>query len=71
MAPYTPPEDFNKQVMNKVRLHHHKQQQHYNLTNKLLCALPVQTLLALCTAGLGAWNVCRVYLAFFAPVICK
>ena len=71
MTEYRPSDSFVERVMTDVRRIHVAQQQKQQRVETLLGRLPVRLLLASGAALFGIGNIVRVYLALFAPLLCK
>ena len=70
MSWYVPANDFADKVMVQVRKMERRRQRQLLLTEKLLGALPVRTLLSVAALLGGVWNLLRVYMVL-SPAICK
>jgi hypothetical protein len=71
MSNYTPPVDFVSRVMKDVRAYESRQEAQASLLLRLLEFRSFRWLLSLSAAGIGALNILRIYLALFAPAVCR
>jgi hypothetical protein len=71
MTNYTPSPDFVDRVMHEVRACQHRQKAQPPLVFRLLESRPFRWFLSCSATLIGAWNVARIYLALFAPAVCR
>ena len=71
MTEYQPSDSFVERVMRDVKNIHETEKKRQQRVEKLLGMLPTRLLLTGGATLLGIWNIVRVYLVLFAPVLCK
>jgi hypothetical protein len=69
MSDYAPSPDFVSRVMKSVRDCQSMQQT--PLIFRLLESSALRWLLSFSAVVLGFWNILRIYLTLFAPVVCR
>lgn len=71
MNSYTPSSDFVSRVMKNVHAYQSMQEAQTPLMLRLIEFRTLRWVLSFSAAVLGAWNIVRIYLTLFAPVVCR
>ncbi len=71
MDNYTPSSSFTHRVMQDIHEFQNTQNKRQQRIDKLVSQLPARAILSCGAAVIGIWNVVRIYVVLFAPVLCK
>lgn len=71
MTEFIPSETFVEQVMKEVREHHEAETRWQKRMEKLVSVLSVRIIMTGGATAIGAWNLFRIYLSLFSPILCK